>query len=175
MPQHQRPDHLTNEALSPLHTSLVPDASAPPRPPVLTAEQALVHVELVLTEPLGHEHACLFLDSEFRPSTCIVMEGSATDDDDALTLMEFVVDIANECGLRNLIVVTSRPGQGFHPQDINRWFALDHLTTDFSLTLLEWFVCNETTRTAVSALAGEPTRWPGAPSAPSAPSGQASG
>lgn len=129
--------------------------------PIVTTEQALRHVELVLTDPLGDEHAYLFLDAEFRPSTCIVMEGGASVDD-ALTCMEFVVDVASDSGLRNLIVVTSRPGAGFHPQDINRWFALDHLATGFSLTLLEWFICNETTRVAVSALAGEPTRWPGA-------------
>lgn len=133
----------------------------PTRQPITTAEHALTHVELVLTDPLGLEHACMLLDAQYRPSTCIIMEGSSSPDD-VRTLLEFITDLAAEMDLAHLMVVSSRPGTGFRPDDINRWFALDHVATESGLSLLEWFVCDEQTRVAVSALAGEPTRWPGA-------------
>lgn len=127
--------------------------------PITTAEHALAHVELVLTEPLGHEHACMLLDAQFRPSTCIIMEASASPDD-ALVLVEFIAEIAADLGVGHLMIVTSRPGGAFRPDDINRWFALDHCAAQHGLSLLEWFVCDEQVRVAVSALAGGTPRWP---------------
>ena len=136
-------------------------ASAMPavRTPMRSLEQALTHVALVLDQPLAHETAALFVDVLYQPLLCVVVEGTAHPDD-VLGIADLAAVVGEEAEATHVVLVTSRPGGGFEGADVQRWFALDHLTDAAGVELLEWFVCNEQLQVAVSALAGEPSRWP---------------
>jgi len=129
------------------------------RTPVRNLEQALAHVELLLTKPLGRETAALFVDEHYLPLLCIVVEGVARPDD-VLGIADLAAVVGEQQKATHVFLVTSRPGQGFEVQDVQRWFLLDHLIGSVGVELLEWFVCNEQLQVAVSPLAGEPSRWP---------------
>lgn len=151
----RRHSHRANHRPSRYTTAVGPAQ----RTPVRTLDQALAHVELVLTEPLGRETAALFVDEHYLPLLCIVVEGAARPDE-VLGIADLAAVVGEQQEAAHAFLVTSRPGQGFEVQDVQQWFLLDHLIGSVGVELLEWFVCNEQQHVAVSRLAGEPSRWP---------------
>jgi hypothetical protein len=122
-------------------------------------EQALTHVAMVLAQPLACETAALFVDAQYLPLLCVVVEGT-THPNHVLGIGDLAAVVGHEQAATHVVLVTSRPGGGFEIGDVQRWFALDHLTAEAGVELLEWFVCNEQLQVAVSPLAAEPSRWP---------------
>ena len=145
------------------HHHHLPTATEPPRrTPLRSLAQALTHVELVLARPLEPETCALFVDAQYLPLTCMVVEGPARKDD-VLGVADLATVIGREQHASHVVFVSSRPGAGFEAADVERWFALDHLVGSSGIGLLEWFVCGDQLTVPVSALVGEPSRWPGDP------------
>ena len=122
--------------------------------PVTSVDAALVHVELALARPLEAETIALFTTDDYLPGTCLIIHGCHRPDD-IVGMAESLAGMAEGATFRRLVLVSSRPGQGFEASDVERWFHLDHFFMESGVDLLEWFVCDEHSRVAVSAVAGE--------------------
>lgn len=127
--------------------------------PITTAEAALFHVRLALPQPFAAETIAMFTDAEYRPGICLIIEDSV-DPQDVFPMAEMLIDVADGNGVSRLVLVSCRPGRRFEHDDVDRWFRLDHLFSDSDVELLEWFVCDEDTIVAASAVAGDTSRWP---------------
>ena len=144
----------------PFASAAVPPSSFESQPkPLRSADQATRLIDLAVSRPLAHETICLFVDEGYLPLACIVVEGDQQPDD-VLGVADLLAQVALDHAALHVILVCCRPGHGFEPGDVQRWFGLDHLLSEAGLDLVEWFVRDEHTMVAVSALAGEPSRWP---------------
>lgn len=128
---------------------------------LLTADAAVTLIHSILGPPIGRETLCVLLDGDYRPVRCTVLAGESVDGDDVLDIAEYLGCLAVALPIHHVVIASSRPGEPFSHDDIDRWFVLDSILDAAGLSLLEWFVRDSTTMVAVTPLVGEPSSWPG--------------
>jgi len=132
--------------------------SAPVPQPLCSAAAAIRIIHLAVSQPPQPETICLLTDALHLPIACIVV-GGRNQPDEVLTVAEMTAETAEQHGASHLVLASVRPGRAFEPADVHRWFALDHLLACSPLLLLEWFVLDDRSTVAVSAVCGEESRW----------------
>ena len=108
--------------------------------------------------PLCAETIALLTDDGSLPIACVVIAGPSRPDD-IIHTVELLAEVAEKNGAVHLVLASCRPGRGFGAADIDRWFAIDLLLVDSPLLLVEWFIHDERSIVAMSAVVGEPSRW----------------
>ena len=127
--------------------------------PMRSADEAAILINHVITEPLSHETLCFLLDDDYGPVACVIFDGHEHPDE-VISIAELIAETTLDYVASFVSIVSCRPGHGFSADDVHRWHQLDHFLGGSGIELLEWFVRDEHALVAVSAVAGEPSRWP---------------
>jgi len=134
---------------------------------ILTADHAVTLIDPSALADLGRCTLCVALDDHHRPVRQLCFEASSsdtfvgTDNDDVLDIAELVGRMSSVVLASHVIVVSVRPGEPFCTDDIDRWFVLSSILESADVALLEWFIHDGHTMSAVTPLVGEPSVWPG--------------
>lgn len=127
--------------------------------PLRSADHASDVIAVVASRPLAAETICLLVDEAYLPVVCVVVDGGG-EPDDVLDVVDLVEELARSGPTARVAIASCRPGRGFEPADLARWQGITAALDDADVELLEWFIRDEDTMVAVSALADAQPSWP---------------